>query len=350
MDGAGLVLNARIQKKQQRRARRLKTIKARFHDKGWRTRFIEDHVEAHVADDLDQQQETVVIESLAKSWVPEIVEDAELADIEADTALLYEAGFKRRTARKLAAVISPLYNKSYTRRQLIDIAIEFALGTYDKVLVGGQTYLFESIPEESWTPNALFKYVYNVPELDRLETVSSPCPGTQANSLFYHATNYRSASHIAQHGVAHLKGRPCLDFGIQPSFYMTPDLQTAIEWCRDNTSRWKGEACILVFSIPLEDSRKALNSKVFQQATSEWVDLVTSSRRCIENTNDLDMFDTVYGPMAANVRSIRKGRNACPHSTPKYQWASKSNLGDMYLRHCFAGAIFVKAAPARAVP
>jgi hypothetical protein len=185
----------------------------------------------------------------------------------------------------------------------------------------------------------VFKYIYNIDKVP-LEDAPSTLPGIYTSTkVFFHATNLRSAIDIAEQGISHASGRKCMDFGILPSFYMTPDVSVAIEWCTVNKLRWQGEMCILVFIIPTASS-VALKTKEFDSNTSEWIDLVTSSRRCKMKFNDLDKFDAVYGPMVANVKSIHS-KLARPHKKLKFQLASKSIASDVYFKSCFAGAIFM---------
>ena len=89
-------------------------------------------------------------------------------------------------------------------------------------------------------------------------------------------------------------------------------------------------------SIPTV-STIALNTKIFTEATNEWQELVTSSRRCKVKFNLLDRFDAIYGPMAANINGIQ---SAYPHKKPKFQLASKTIESDIYYKSCYAGTIF----------
>ena len=43
-------------------------------------------------------------------------------------------------------------------------------------------------------------------------------------TVTFHATNWESALSIASTGPDFTSGRRCLDFGIRPSFYVTPDV------------------------------------------------------------------------------------------------------------------------------
>ena len=340
MDGGGLALAASSNKSNRkiRHTRQLGKFKERLHELGWRKTYVNRHVEDYVGADLDEQPEHVLLDTWAKSWIPD---DSDATEAQ----ILYSAGLTRKMAKQLSLVIAPLQKSCYTRNQLIEIAIEYALGKYAPVLKPGQEYLVEIPQRDVWVPNARFKYVYNVSDFESLRLPSFPMEfpsgmtGVNAK-MFFHATNYRSVIHIATYGIDHLKGRRCLDFGIQPGFYMTPDLSTAIEWCSVNRQRWHDELCIIVYSIPT-DALKALKCKIFANPDEEWKTLVTESRRCHERINALDRFDAVYGPMAANVQSI-KTKLVRPHKTPKFQLASKSNDSDDYFAKCFAGAIFIR--------
>jgi hypothetical protein len=262
--------------------------------------------------------------------------------------MLYAAGLSRRHANRLAYVILPLHKTCYTQIQLLEIAVEYALGMYDKVLKPGQTYFVDTPVMDTWIPNTTFKYACNVSESTHLyirafEVVLQSFPDLHGSAkLYFHATNIRGALSIVRQGISHTDGRKCLDFGINPSFYLTPDIRTAVKWCIKKKRVWQGEMCILVFKIP-HVFLEAMKGKVFESATAEWEELVTSSRRCIVKINDLDLFDTVYGPMASNIHSIDKDNKfARPHKTPKFQLASKSVASDAYYNKCFSGALFMR--------
>ena len=346
-DGGGLAKNVvvyrkKLSKRQARYKKQLEHFKKRLHDMGWRVSFLnatlglDDNL---LGEELDERPEDSLVEEYAKSWVK--VEQC--ASSNCDEGILYAAGLTRRISKKLSDVIAPLHNTCYSHRQLLDIAIEYVIGKYDKILKPGQVYLIDTPYTGVWTPNATFEYVYNAADFDRMSHPQDSLPGAKTSGsgkLFFHATSCRSALHIGRNGIFHLKGRGCLDFGIQPAFYMTPDFNTAIEWCNKNKLRWKGELCILVFNIPM-NTLQTLNSKSYDSATSEWVALVTSSRQCRDDINDLDWFDVVYGPMAANVKPIEKeNKEARAHKPPKFQLASKSNESDRYFAKKVVGVIF----------
>jgi hypothetical protein len=346
-NGGGVALNTksssaiRKQSKQTRKMRhkrQFENFKARLCELGWRKSFIDVHVDSLVGQDLDEQHEEILMETMAKEWVLMYHDTRNTSTM---STMLYDAGFTRKMANKLSEVIAPLRNTCYTCRQLLDIAIEYAVGRYDKVLPLAHAGYYVDTQEEVWVPHAMFKYVYNAPILSRLSSIPTQHVRPQ-HKLFFHATNYRSALNILQYGISHSRGRPCLDFGIKSSFYMTPELSIAIAWCDANRVRWKGELCIMMFSIPTSDSLQALSCKLYEAASAEWVKLVTESRRCKVHINELDRFDAVYGPMASNVQSMKNNALARPHRTLKYQLASKSDASDMYFRNCYEGTIFAR--------
>ena len=336
--GRALVKKPKKQSAAARHKRQLEKFKARLHELGWRRSFIASHVDEYIGEELDEHTEGVLLDEHAKSWIQTANKNNEgLRDCD----LLHAAGLSKRLARKLSDIIEPLYNTCYTRSQLLEIAIEYALEKYEKVMKPGQEYYIGTPASDIWTPNLIFKSVYNVSgrvcEVNLLRSFPGNNPSER---LFFHATNIRSALQIVNQGISHRRGRECLDFGIYPSFYMTPDLSAAFEWSKKKKQVWQGEMCILVYSIPY-NSWNVLNGKWFNSADSQWTDLVTSSRRCGVESNDLDLFDAVYGPMAANIEYI-KNKLARPHKTPKFQLASKSIASDRYFKTCFAGAIFMR--------
>jgi len=66
----------------------------------------------------------------------------------------YHTGLSRKMAREMGDVINPLYNTCYTRLQLLEIAIEYALEIYEKVLAPGKAYWVDTPLTDTWTPNA----------------------------------------------------------------------------------------------------------------------------------------------------------------------------------------------------
>jgi hypothetical protein len=203
--------------------------------------------------------------------------------------------------------------------------------------------LFNEAIVDEWVDHPTLKRIYNCSntislESQALDAIADLPPTSGQSTLFFHATNWQSAVNIATYGIDRTRGRRCLDFGIQPGFYLTPDINVGVQWCQTNASRWDKELCIMVFVV---QKPALLNSKTFKAANKEWQQLVSHSRHCQGATNALDWVDTVYGPMAANVKAMVENRAiAKTHASPKMQLASKSNLSDRALSECYVGTLF----------
>lgn len=151
----------------------------------------------------------------------------------------------------------------------------------------------------------------------------------------YHATAWSYALDILENGIDHTRGRPCLDFGAKNAFYMTPQLDIALEYCQASSRRWMNECCILVFEI----ESMHLFDKVYRDTTSDWKNNVKLSRKSIEN--EFDKYNTVYGPMLYNVNSVLNGsEEPRPHKQIKYQVVSKSTESDDMFDKCLYGIVF----------
>ena len=313
---------------------------------GWRKRFVIDHVEdsSSVASLLENERELDVIYMYAHAWI----ERYGVGNARSFQDDLYAIGLKRRAARSIAAALEPLHGTCYSHKQMLEIAVECVLGKYAGI--GRPRLMFyatEAIVDE-WCDHVALKRVYNSSDAvsqdlsalaHAIDAVADVSHDPSTTKLFYHATNWASAVNIATHGVDRTRGRRCLDFGIQPGFYLTPDIQIGFHWCQTNVERWDGESCIMVFSV--SSSHGFPNAKTFDAANKEWKQLVSHSRHCQGATNALDWCDVVYGPMAANIKAIvEKNAVAKTHTVPKFQMASKSNASDLHLSNSYVGTLF----------
>ena len=266
--------------------------------------------------------------------------------------VLFDAGFDSRVAKRLAAVVGPLESSAicpYTRDQIVDIAISYSLGWDHRPIrkrvpfpknVDNRDRWFQLQGEDEELGHGDLWHA-NVDSESAMDVIKS-MPGSSnaeggVGSLYFHATSWRSACNIARTGrPSNKSGRDCLDFGILPSFYTTPSLDTAIGRIEAHWDSWRGESAILVFSLPkaLTDSLDdvGLSVCVFESADDAWKRLTKQSHMCQEETNELDMVDLVYGPMVSNPSAVEE-RNAQPraHNPPKYQLASKSDAGDKFM-------------------
>lgn len=316
---------------------RMRDFKVKLRGMGYRRGFIELKLQGHTGQVLENERLSDMIKMYVDMWMEESRAEpgGTLEDV------LYRAGLTKRKASQLKAIIEGL--PSYSRNQLLDIAIECARGQYDRITPVGQRHYVQTEVIDEWSPHETFKQVFNASTTRSLKTnhrrVLSSLP--DEGTLFYHATNWKSAANIVEHGIDHYRGRPCLDFGLKPGYYMTPDFQVAMQWCEKNSARWQRESCILVFNVRT-GALRGRRHKAFKDAGGAWTELVTASRRC--GKNELDRCDSVYGPMVANVEAVvTQVEPARPHDIPKFQLASKSNAGDEFFSKCYVGAVFMSA-------
>jgi hypothetical protein len=314
---------------------------------GYRKAFLEKKLKGHSGIIMQDERETDVAESYMKQWIDTTFNNLQtLSDYKTS---LYNAGFTKQKTLELSFIIEPLLESSYSPLQLLDIAIECALGKYKRLAPEGQRFYVCKDIQDTWTPNELFKQVYNASTItkvhDAVPLMHIVMQHPNKHTLYFHATNWSSALNIVKHGINHYRGRMCLDFGKNSSFYTTPDLPTAIEWCTKNARKWMGETCILMFALKNKLKKQIRQThkqkhKEFESATQDWAALVADSRECEGGTNSLDYFDSVYGPMAANIAAlINKQGSAKPHEIVKFQLASKSSSFDKYLSEQYIGLI-----------
>jgi Protein of unknown function (DUF3990) len=261
---------------------------------------------------------------------------------------LYESGVTRNLVNRMKPIIGPLIDTCYSHEQLFDIVVDFVLGKYEPVTSSTSRFLREVDVEDQWHTDDTYGNMANIdPLADKVRSVPALIPRKNAvedYELFYHCTNWSCAIDIMDSGPDHQNGRRCLDFGISRSFYMTPDVVTALEWGVRNRERWHNEVAIVIFRISkgiLEGASKNFNVVRFEQATPEWVNQVTSSRRCLRKETDLDKYHLIYGPMAKNPEGIVRGEKAKPKIPIRYQIAAKREITDEYLSKNTMGTIWL---------
>ena len=250
---------------------------------------------------------------------------------------LVECGLKKTFIKKYYHLIQPLEHTCYSYQQLFDIIIEYSLNEYQELTLPKSHFYIEPTITNTW-----FQYnnlqIFNMTQTTNINfTHNLPIPNY---TLYFHTTSWRSFNTIQQIGIKLSKNRPCLDFGILPSFYLTPDFATSEEWAFKRSRIWKNESCILVFQI-CNKMLKQYNSKIFNSVTKEWKNLVKSSRQCQEEYNQLDTFDFVYGPMVANAEDAAAGKDPKSHKPPKYQLAVKQDRLSNIILDSLYGVIFL---------
>lgn len=253
-------------------------------------------------------------------------------------------GFRRTKAHELARVTKPIASHFGIWHRL-DIATEYALGHYDPMCRPSQAFPYHDDREEELITrpvqtNANFKII-NIVQKQRVNNVIQAF-SNGSGDLFFHATSWRSSDAITTHGVRHSKGRPCLDFGSLPSFYVTPDIKTALNWAIKTRGLYRNETCVLVFRSPHRDTLNTLRTKVFTRPNREWAKSVKESRKCEHDIHHLDTYDIVYGPMLANPSEVMMDKaDAVPHNPPKQQVAIKSDAADGLMTRNLVGCIYL---------
>ena len=231
----------------------------------------------------------------------------------------------------------------YSTIHLIQIIIEYGYGNYNPITT--DLFLYNKNVSNTWykykTADNNIEYdYYNAEDYsDVIKALNEYQIDLHQFTLYYHTTCWSSLQEIILEGPDSRSGRQCLDFGRTPSFYVTPDIKTAINWCQKRKINFQSECGIIIFALPI---KKYDDYKIFEEATDEWKYLVKESRLC-KKKNLLDNMNFVYGPMLANIMDVKQDNiEAKTHSPVKWQLASKCRESDKILKKSIIGAIFIK--------
>jgi hypothetical protein len=140
---------------------------------------------------------------------------------------------------------------------------------------------------------------------------SSPTPSVNRSPLIdepheppvldlYHGTAARHAQTIRQDGIDLTYGRPDSDFG--KGFYVTNNLDQAVEWMKHQTRGEPGE--VLHYRVPADELQK-LHGQSFAGPDAGWQDLVRGMR---SQTDPMHPYDWVEGPLLLNPRDFVAGK------------------------------------------
>ena len=258
-------------------------------------------------------------------------------------------GLSARTAYTLMRFASPLLRTCYTDEQVFDFLLEYSCDNHPETKSPTSQYALQLRQQSTWVRHRTFGAVCNYASemtSSAIEAVASGVPLQTSNAtLYFHATSWHAAPRIATRGPRSDIGRSCLDFGCTSSFYITASVADALDWGKRQIH---GEACLMVFEIPdglLDDGLPGLTIKVFRDATDDWAQLVTMSRR--DKDNELDNYDFVYGPMAANAWQVKK-QAAKAHDPPKFQLAAKTTGALAFLKSHYLGGMWLNKRDIRA--
>jgi hypothetical protein len=262
---------------------------------------------------------------------------------------LFIIGLRNSISSKLFVILQPLEDSSYTKEQLLNIGIEFILGKYEPITPPNTSHLFYPEIVNKWT-NAIINErscsIYNIPYqcdtnngMNQLREALQIHKRSDNTTYYFHATSWRSSKSIVRR-IDHQKGRPCLDFGIRPGFYMTPSMETCIDWCRKNKNRWGNETVIVVFEIPNQLS-SYLDTKYLDG--TEWIQVTKEAREC-KSEEEIDMiynYDLIYGNMVSNPTMVHQCKELPNHHhPPKKQLMSRTNKADRFIHQCMMGCIY----------
>ena len=308
-----------------------------FEKYGWRKSYIKYAITPQVAIDMEDYN---IVDMLTSQMEKAYLKHSKLSE-----DVLYSLGIKRVKARQYFSIIKDLLNTCYSNEHLFQIIAEYTTGRNDPIGIPGKSFLYNEKVINVWYTHMDIPYA-NIGNVKLINNILKQMPNKQdsnSHTLFFHATSWKSLKSILNKGVRHTYGRECLDFGKWRSFYMTPDINTAINWCNKREENWFKECCILVYSIPNINTNK---NKIFESNNKEWQDNVKESRQCFDSDEIqyLDTFDIVYGPMCANVYQVKYDDvDPIPHSKIRFQLASKTESSDKFITKCFSGVLLLKS-------
>jgi hypothetical protein len=331
----------------------VKEVCDKFKELGWRHKFIDDYFR-NFRDDVEFGSIQETIEYEVKSYAGVFYVNAKTKNHDKFEELLYNVGFKRSTVKRLCKVFEPLYDSSYTEEQLFDILIDYLLGKVDPITDKNTKYYISPTKVNEWFYDKKKGngYVINYDKSMEMEPVIEDLKkiiaennnhSEEEHTLFFHCTAWRHMTNIIKNGVNFMKGRWCLDFGKQPGFYVTKDIDMALDYVQKKWKSFNHEVGIVVFNVPTKELAN-YNLKMFPKANNEWVTLVQDSRQCKKDTdeNELDLFDFVYGPVCLNPRSVIEN-NAKPVAYKNFfQLVSKNKNADILFRRSFVGSIWFR--------
>lgn len=259
-------------------------------------------------------------------------------------------GLYEDVADKLEYILIPLLDSSYSYTQILDKGIEYLLGKYAPIAPPNATHYIKLDKINTW-----FKYrgadskpiqVYNIPYsvndgLEQFNIALNTLPNriSPNSSYYFHTTSWDGSLSIMKR-IDHHRGRQCLDFGINPGFYLANNHLNNIDWGIKNMNCWGNEVAILIFEIPdIKPSHiiyKELKGK-------EWILTTQKAREC-EQKEEIELiadYDLLYGDMVSNPNNVQFRKSLPkPHNPPKKQLVGKTINADRFLHKCLVGCVY----------
>lgn len=315
----------------------------------------------------------VIAKELWRAWTRALqeyhaIQETSLKSVQDVAKLLRLVGFTSARSASLAKTLHPV-RTDYSKEHLVDLAFAIRLdGRFRPLRKPRDIFCFPSPagPDEWFRPQQTTElrnaslYHMNVQATtdlasDHGQLLASLPSHHQQQRLVFHATSWRSALAICNLGPRHFEGRPCLDFGYSPSFYVTDEIAVAEEWADKHRLTWQGETAIVVFCLPVAEiderlcahlsSSKRSCRHLGNQANDTWRKFVKISRTCDKDNveNELDEYDVVIGPMVGNVRHVLDDKQPPKtHQAPRMQLASKSASADRFLKRCLCAVMWLE--------
>ena len=123
----------------------------------------------------------------------------------------------------------------------------------------------------------------------------------EENIVVFHGTDHQSAVDILFRGIQLCAGRKKRDFSSGSGFYLTEDLDEALNWAKSTTRK----PAILVFQVDREyfDDAQRLNLNNNEERWREIVASFRSSKQTARTRKSLSSYDLIEGPTATVMRS-----------------------------------------------
>lgn len=131
--------------------------------------------------------------------------------------------------------------------------------------------------------------------------------------VLYHGTDHQSAADILDRGIDLSAGRQKRDFSCGSGFYLTKNLEDALDWAKSTTAK----PAILVFVVDREYLDDARIMDLFEDER-RWREIVSSYRSgkgTARTRKSLKSYDMIEGPMAT-VRRTEKSNELVLESKP----------------------------------
>ena len=121
-------------------------------------------------------------------------------------------------------------------------------------------------------------------------------PQSNGTTVLYHGTDHHSAVNILLEGIDLSAGRQNRDFSSRSGFYLTKNMDEAINWALSTTAK----PAILVFQVKQKDLNGAKKLDLSKNE-KRWCEIVTSfrsGRRTATTRESVNAYDLIEGPQA----------------------------------------------------